>query len=109
MQKRISSARKRKTDEACAPTTTKRIKLSYGVPNYLPPIADGEDDETMAIHVSFLKRQARLDPSLQEHEKVASKMEKTFPQRRDLIVMREASVAEMRDNYPILFSKEQVC
>ena len=104
----VQITKKRQAEAASSPTQPKRIKLVHGVANYLPPQIVGEDRDTIDIHISFLKKQARLDFCLQDQEKITSKMEKTFPHRRELVVMKGLPVVDMRDMFPIIFSKNQV-
>ena len=86
-----------------------RSKNVWGVANFLPPRDAGEDDTSISMHKTWLKMQSRLDESHRDSHGVDYRMEKTFADRRSAIVTNSAGVATIKDDYPILFSEEQVC
>ena len=55
------------------------------------------------------QKQNQLKRNKQDQELITSRMEKTFPDRRRQIIQENASVATIKDIYPILFSGREVC
>ena len=78
----------------------------FNIKNYLPPMAEGEDDHTEAAHMKSIKKQA----TKQEKDNLVARvaMNKMFPQRRVQIVEKMLSVPAIKDVYPVLFNEDQV-
>ena len=51
----------------------------WGIHNLNPDRCDGEDDRTIAEHMSCMAKQFRLTPSAKDNRKIKIAMERTFP------------------------------
>ena len=80
----------------------------WGVPNYLPPRASGEDDTSIERLQSMLEREYMKVKSQRSYPKIDHAMEQTFPERRRLLIKEGVSVATIKEFYPILFDIDEV-
>ena len=86
-------------------TITKNI---WGVPNFLPPPAEGEDDRTIELHRERLVEQYRKNVLKRNINSINVSMSKSFPARRKLIVQDITPIMDLLEMYPILHDFEQV-
>ena len=99
---------KKKKKIPSEPTNIQTAKNVWGGPNFLPPMAEGGDEESQNIHKETLLSQSRLDHSRRNHGLISVSMDKTFPDRRKSIVMGEKDPATLKDIYPILYCDREV-
>jgi hypothetical protein len=78
----------------------------YGIVNYLPTRPSGETDQTIGALKKIL-----VDESRRVKKNVAriqSLMDQTFADRRKLIVVENATIEQLRTEFPCLFEENQV-
>ena len=80
-----------------------------GVKDYLPHREEGEDDSTQEVFVNRMKTQEALPKHRRTIEIINLAMDKTFPDRRKMIVTEMALVTTVLDMYPLLKNDEEVC
>ena len=95
--------------ETKEPSDAKKKKMTgaWGLPNFLPEKKVEEDETSLKHHIKYIQDQNKLKPSKRDHDKILSRMEATFPSRRERIV-NGATVAEIRELYPLLFDDKEV-
>ena len=98
---------KRKGEETPGPDR-KKINQAWGIPNFNPPMPEGEDDKTMGKHSETLKAQSALSKERQNKEMVKMLMEKTFPDRRNMLINQFKHIREILEKYPLLCNTDQV-
>ena len=86
-------------------STPVQHKQQRGAINWNPPFPEGEDEESMAIHVEFLKKE--WQKRTVDLEKIDRRMALTFPSRRKMI-NNGTAIKDIKTEYPVLFSCEQV-
>ena len=79
----------------------------HGISNFHPSRQIGEDNASMKLHTEYLLQQAKLKPDKQDTDRITSRMNLTFADCRDMII-QGSSVTEIREQYPLLFSKTQL-
>ena len=79
--------------------------LRRGGINWEPPYPQGEDEVSMKAHVTFMKTECRKRNV--DKGKLRSRMGLTFPHRRRFINEKRA-LAEIKEEYPALFTREEV-
>ena len=104
----VKAKKKKKIIPSEEATHVETAKNVWGVPNFLPPMVEGEDDESQKIHKETLLTQSRLDHSRKNHGLISLAMDRTFPDRRQFIVMGEKDPATLRNIYPILYCDREV-
>lgn len=80
----------------------------WGVENYLPKRIEGEDDVSIEAHVKRMVDISRLHTDRRQKNIVDLLMNKTFPERRSMIVERLVKIPEMKLQYPLLFADNEV-
>ena len=99
--------RKRVKTTAPNPSTKSDHAPSWGIPNYMPERAPGEDDQSIAEHIESLKlEKIKKRPNF---EKVCLLMSKTLPERRKKIVAEGITILALKTDFPWLFDEEEVC
>jgi len=79
----------------------------YGMPNYVPKKPESEDLESLSRNISTLKKEAAR--KVKDSNTILHLMDLTLFDRRDKIVVQNASLLSIQDEYPVLFSSDQVC
>ena len=97
---------KEKTDDNQAKGKKSKGKSMYGIKNYLPSRPDGEDNDTIKMHVKMLKDESKKDR--QDVRMIQELMDLTLADRREGIVNNNWTVAKVREEYPCLFNKDEV-
>lgn len=85
----------------------KQINI-WGVPNFLPPQPEGEDDGTKAKHIKTLHAQKKLTEGKRKYETINFCMDITFASRREEILNFE-KIENVLETYPFLTEGEEVC
>ena len=98
---------KRKIDQCEAPSPEHQKDI-WGMVNFLPSREIGEDDETINDYIKKLKQQNNLNFGRRNVALVDLAMDKTFPERRDMLIVKLARISEILDIYPMLTEGEQV-
>ena len=99
----IVISHKKKTSSS--PAVGKPPVALFGVKHYQPPRPSGETDETIAAMAKLMVDEHRkMRPN---GERIAELMDATFADRRNTIIHAK-SIAEIEENYPALFSADQV-
>ena len=80
----------------------------WGIKNFCPVRCDGEDDDTISRYQAILSVQAKLMPNVRKGTLIDTAMDKTFPDRRKFLLAQIRTVTEMKHEYPLLFTYEQV-
>ena len=99
---------KRKSDKESTGPTRKKINHAWGIPNFLPPLMEGEDEHSIAHHCETLKSQSALPQERRNKDIVHVLMVKTFADRRHMLVNEFKHLREIIEKYPLLCSKDQV-
>ena len=86
----------------------KKINHAWGIPNFLPPLPEGEDEHSIAHHCETLKSQSALPQERRNKDTVRVLTVKTFPDRRQMLVNEFKHIREIIEKYPLLCSKDQV-
>jgi len=117
MKDRLKSARRDMADDVLeikevkrrkpmnCPTTLKKPKK--GEINWQPNYPEGEDEASVDRHIEFMLKESKKSPHCQESVVVSSKMDITFAARRQ-IINAKCPIPQLRDRYPLLFSKNQI-
>lgn len=74
--------------------------------NYLPPLPDGEDSESIMRHISSMKEEYKSKKP--NYEKVNLLLNRTLHDRRKRIVTESASVKDIIEDYPFLTHSNQL-
>ena len=85
-----------------------RASIAWGVKNYLPKRLEGEDDISIESHVNRMIDMSRLHKDRRQKHIIDMLMEKTFPERRRMLVEELVKVPEMKLKYPLLFTEDEV-
>lgn len=86
----------------------KAAKAWYGVPNYLPERPEGEDNKTIQAHIEWMQDEKRVRPRKPDYVKIKTLMTRTLADRREMIVVRAASVADVLVKFPWLGDEDEV-
>ena len=102
-------ARKRKNPSADGVSSSPKVRavVRRGIVNWEPPAVDGEDDQSSKAHVVWMQKERRKknwNVGL-----VEKKMDLTFSYRRKMINEGQHSLKKIKEIYPFLFEREQVC
>ena len=89
-------------------TDFKRVCEMWGVKNVLPPMGEGEDEETIAANEKRLQHQSQLSIEKQDKLVVKRLLELTYSKRRKLLVTDYKKISTILELYPILCSDQQV-
>ena len=89
-------------------TDFKKVCIMWGVNNFLPPIGEGEDEETMAAHEKLLQHQSQLSIEKQDKLVVKRLLDLTYSKRRKLLVTDYTKIYTILELNPILCSEQQV-
>ena len=98
---------KRKDDAVVQNGSTFR-KICFGVQNFLPDLPEGEDAHTWEKYQKELQNQMTLTKEKRIKESVRQLMEKTFPNRRHIIVKEFIRLKDLLEMYPALCTEDQV-
>ena len=85
-----------------------KVIKQWGVPHFLPPFPDGEDEGTMSAHAEKLKGEHRLIKERRDVRLIRALMDITFADRRNMIVKKFVRIDELVSKYPLLCSEDQV-
>ncbi|XP_071086230.1 sterile alpha motif domain-containing protein 3-like [Haliotis cracherodii] len=97
--------RKRKSEPSEEPAS-KRVNLTWGLANFLPPPLPSEDSESIEAHVDWLQREFKKTAPCMP--KVYLKMNLTFPERRRNVITQGLGVGDLLLKYPWLHQREQL-
>lgn len=81
-------------------------KTMYGIKNYLPPMPDGEDGETIKQHLKMMQSESKKDR--QDVNLIEELMTLTMAYRHQMIVEEKWSIIDMKDKFSCLFNKDEV-
>lgn len=101
----IVSQKKTKRKE-CGEETLAIPKNQWGVKNYAPDRPVEDDDESIRNHTDWMKTEARK--TKQNLTKINLLLNKTFADRRKLILLNMATAGEVKEKFPCLFNKTEV-
>jgi hypothetical protein len=82
----------------------KKIANVWGVPNFLPEDSQ-EDQASIQKHKAFLKKQSKMKDVKRDQDRIKGRMDKTFADRRQLIVTERKLVQDVKEEYPLLFNE----
>ena len=88
-------------------TDFKRVCVMWGVKNFLPPMGEGEDEETIAAHEKRLQHQSQLSIEKQDKLVVKRLLDLTYSKRRKVLVTDYTKISTILALYPILCSEQQ--
>jgi len=80
----------------------------WGLGRYLPNPAESEDERSIEIHIQSLEREYRKANSDVNMQLVDTKMNLTFPHRRQTIVTNKTELQELIETFPWLQSYQEV-
>ncbi|KAK3860519.1 hypothetical protein Pcinc_033439 [Petrolisthes cinctipes] len=80
----------------------------WNIPNYLPPRPPTEDDTSIERYITQLKEQNSKIQLKRDASIVADAMSMTLSDRRSLIVKRNASLKDIKAEYPLLFCENEM-
>ena len=80
----------------------------WGIANFNPKRCEGEDDLSIKKHMEVLAQQNQLMPNIRDKLAIKLSMDKTFPERRDFILKEIRKIVEIKEEYPLLFTYDQV-
>ena len=80
----------------------------WGIINFFPDVPEGEDEHTWNTYQMQLKELHNLQNHKNDHALINRLMRKTFPHRRQLLIKDLIPLSGLLQQYPILFSEEQV-
>ena len=89
-------------------TDFKRVCVMWGVKNFLPPMGEGEDEETIAAHEKRFQHQNQLSIEKQDKLVVKRLLDLKYSKRRKLLVTDYTKISNILELYPILCSEQQV-
>lgn len=95
-------------EESAAETPGKAVKAWYGVPNYMPERPVGEDDKTIQVHIEWMQDEKRVRPRRPDYAKIKTLMTRTLADRRNMIIYKAASIADVLKEYPWLGDEDEV-
>ncbi|XP_071395666.1 uncharacterized protein [Centroberyx affinis] len=99
----VNSLRKKRPQDKAPAKNIKKPKKSEV--NYLPPIPQGETEESLEGERLELLNEVRKKNNSQI---IGDKMGKTFSIRRQEVVNQEPSVSDLKERWPALFSAAQI-
>lgn len=106
-QRLVYKRRKSNNNEECLQKQTVAAR-AWGVDNYLPKRIEGEDDASIENHTKRMIDMSRLHKDRRPKNVVDLLMQKTFPERRSMVVEGLVKVPEMKQQYPLLFAENEV-
>ena len=80
----------------------------YGLPNYLPPRKEGEDEVSIKKHVKWMRDERRARKKRPDTAQLDRRMGLTFADRRDKVVSQNVSVDALIEEYPWLQDFDEV-
>ena len=83
-QKRSIYGKRKSDKESVGPA--KKINHAWGIPKFLPPLPEGEDEHSIAHHCDTLKSLTALPQERRNKDTVCVLMVKTFPDKRQMLV-----------------------
>ncbi|XP_066933830.1 uncharacterized protein [Clytia hemisphaerica] len=107
INKRVKFGKRRAVGDGES-NVSKRTKLSWGVPNYLPPRIEGENDQSQMVHINTIQKESRKVSAQRDHQRSSFAMVQTFPDRRKMIVHEVNPIAIIIEQYPLLASKSEI-
>ena len=108
MKNKFGTKRKLAVCESQTNPKPNQLKDIWGMVNFLLSRHNGEDDETLQGYIQKLKDQKRLTSGKRNVQLVQLAMEKTYPERRELLIVSLRKISEILDIYPMLTEGEQV-
>ena len=108
--KRATFSRKRNTPEQfdIGQHSQRKSFRACGVKNYIVAMYEGEDVNSLEKHVKRLKEQSTYSAVRKDDSIISLSMDKTFPDRRKMIVEDLSPVSAVLSKYPTLCGEEQV-
>lgn len=100
-------ARKRKNTSGTSSSPKVQAVVRRGIVNWAPPAVDGEDDQSSKAHIAWMQKERRKKNF--NVELVEKKMDLTFSFRRKMINEGHHSLKSIKQMYPFLFEREEVC
>ena len=100
-------ARKRKNTSGVSSSPKVRAVIRPGIVNWAPPTVDGEDDQSSKAHIAWMQKERKKKNC--NVDLVEKKMELTFSYRRKMINEEHHSLKSIKQMYPFLFKREQIC
>ena len=82
---------------------------AWEVKNYLMDQMHGEDINSQTKHIERLREQSMLSTLRQDQVIITLSMDKTFPDRRKMIVEGFSRVDAVISKYPTLVGEKQLC
>ena len=89
-------------------TDFKKVCAVWVVKNFLPPMEEGEDEETMAAHEKRLQHQSQLSIEKQNKLVIKRLLNLTYLKRRKLLVTDYTKISAILELYPILCPEQHV-
>ena len=80
--------------------------LMWGLAKYLPGRQSSEDDQSIAMHLEWLKNESKKVSY--NADAIKARMDITFGDRRELIVTQGAPIKQIIETYPALTLHNQV-
>ena len=106
--RRISIGFKRRHEDNGNLQTNKGAASVWGMPNYMPDFNQGEDSFTALTHMEELQRSYSLSKSRRNITLIKQLMEKTFPDRCNVLIKEMSPTGDMIVKYPLLCCEEEV-
>ena len=103
--KRTSGSAKTKTVKALV-SRSSSLSL-FGVLHYLPDRPNGDMEDTIEDMIKLMAVENRKQK--RNRNRISELMSQTFADRRKNIVTDQKSISELRDRFPCLFDRDQVC
>ena len=98
---------KRKTDQYESPAPEQQ-KDVWGMTSFLQSREIGEDDESINDYIKRLQEQKNLTAGRRNVSLINLAMKKTFPERREMLIVKLGRISDILDIYPMLTEGEQV-
>ena len=80
----------------------------WGVKSFLPPMREGEDEDTIAAYEKRLQHQSQLSTENQDKLVVKRLLDLTYSKRRKLLVTDCTKISTILGLHPILCSEQQI-
>ena len=90
------------------PTESQNATNVWGVKGFLPDIDPGEDERSIQNHIQFLQSQFKLRKDRQIETEINLRMEKTFAERRKMLINNMDSIQSITSLFPFLTIGDQV-
>ena len=85
-----------------------KVRDQWGVIDYMPLRKDGMDDEAIEVARLKLFHEERRIPTQRNKKLIDHLMDQTHAKRREMMVKERKTVAELGEQYPVLFSVREV-